>query len=221
MAAADPGVEAALVCPTGTTSTRTTGVSGSAPARGQQDRGGAVPEDVGPFERAGVGRHGDDRDTRRRPPSTATTVSRLAVASTATAGRPWTRAATAAAAAASGREVEGPAVDGHRRRPDGRVRRRRPAEERDRAPRPGQTRRRRYGGAMPTFDIVSQVDMQEVRNAVDQAQRELATRFDFKGTESTVELHGHGAAAPLRDRGPAAGRGAGRSRRSWSGARSR
>ena len=42
---------------------------------------------------------------------------------------------------------------------------------------------------MPTFDIVSQVDMQEVRNAVDQAQRELATRFDFKGTESTIELH--------------------------------
>jgi uncharacterized protein YajQ (UPF0234 family) len=43
---------------------------------------------------------------------------------------------------------------------------------------------------MPTFDIVSQVDMQEVRNAVDQAQRELATRFDFKGTESSVELSG-------------------------------
>ena len=43
---------------------------------------------------------------------------------------------------------------------------------------------------MPTFDVVSQVDMQEVRNAVDQAQRELATRFDFKGTESTVELSG-------------------------------
>ena len=42
---------------------------------------------------------------------------------------------------------------------------------------------------MPTFDIVSQVDMQEVRNAVDQAHRELATRFDFKNTESTVELH--------------------------------
>jgi uncharacterized protein YajQ (UPF0234 family) len=42
---------------------------------------------------------------------------------------------------------------------------------------------------MPTFDIVSQVDMQEIRNAVDQAQRELSTRFDFKGTESTVELH--------------------------------
>jgi uncharacterized protein YajQ (UPF0234 family) len=41
---------------------------------------------------------------------------------------------------------------------------------------------------MPTFDIVSQVDMQEVRNAVDQAQRELSTRFDFKGTDSHVEL---------------------------------
>jgi uncharacterized protein YajQ (UPF0234 family) len=43
---------------------------------------------------------------------------------------------------------------------------------------------------MPTFDIVSQVDMQEVRNAVDQAQRELSTRFDFKGTDSSIELAG-------------------------------
>jgi cyclic-di-GMP-binding protein len=42
---------------------------------------------------------------------------------------------------------------------------------------------------MPTFDVVSEVDMQEVRNAVDQAQRELATRFDFKGTDSTVDLN--------------------------------
>jgi cyclic-di-GMP-binding protein len=41
---------------------------------------------------------------------------------------------------------------------------------------------------MPTFDIVSEVDMQEVRNAVDQANREAATRFDFKNTESSVEL---------------------------------
>jgi uncharacterized protein YajQ (UPF0234 family) len=41
---------------------------------------------------------------------------------------------------------------------------------------------------MPTFDVVSQVDLQEVRNAVDQAARELATRFDFKGTHSTVEV---------------------------------
>ena len=41
---------------------------------------------------------------------------------------------------------------------------------------------------MPSFDVVSEVDQQEVRNAVDQAARELATRFDFKGTDSTVEL---------------------------------
>ena len=41
---------------------------------------------------------------------------------------------------------------------------------------------------MPTFDIVSEVDMQEVRNAVDQANREAATRFDFKNTDSAIEL---------------------------------
>jgi cyclic-di-GMP-binding protein len=41
---------------------------------------------------------------------------------------------------------------------------------------------------MPTFDVVSQVDMQEVRNAVDQANREAGTRFDFKGTDSSIEL---------------------------------
>ncbi len=41
---------------------------------------------------------------------------------------------------------------------------------------------------MPSFDVVSQFDGQEVRNAVDQVQRELATRFDFKDTASSVEL---------------------------------
>jgi cyclic-di-GMP-binding protein len=41
---------------------------------------------------------------------------------------------------------------------------------------------------MPTFDVVSEVDMQEVRNAVDQANREITTRFDFKGTDSSLEL---------------------------------
>ena len=41
---------------------------------------------------------------------------------------------------------------------------------------------------MPSFDVVSEVDMQEVRNAVDQADRELANRYDFKGTNSTIEL---------------------------------
>jgi cyclic-di-GMP-binding protein len=41
---------------------------------------------------------------------------------------------------------------------------------------------------MPTFDVVSEVDMQEVRNAVDQAAREVGTRYDFKGTDSSVTL---------------------------------
>jgi uncharacterized protein YajQ (UPF0234 family) len=40
---------------------------------------------------------------------------------------------------------------------------------------------------MPSFDVVSEVDGQEVRNAVDQAQREIANRFDFKNTNSTIE----------------------------------
>jgi uncharacterized protein YajQ (UPF0234 family) len=44
---------------------------------------------------------------------------------------------------------------------------------------------------MPSFDVVSEVDKQEVRNAVDQASRELATRFDFKGTDSSIELAEH------------------------------
>ena len=44
---------------------------------------------------------------------------------------------------------------------------------------------------MPTFDVVSEVDMQEVKNAVDQASREVGTRFDFKDTGSSIELAGH------------------------------
>ncbi len=41
---------------------------------------------------------------------------------------------------------------------------------------------------MPSFDITSEVDGQEVRNAVDQAAREIANRFDFKNTDSSIEL---------------------------------
>ena len=40
---------------------------------------------------------------------------------------------------------------------------------------------------MPSFDIVSEVDRQELRNAVDQAQREMVNRFDFKNTNSDIE----------------------------------
>ncbi|QIL19727.1 YajQ family cyclic di-GMP-binding protein [Thermomonas sp. HDW16] len=41
---------------------------------------------------------------------------------------------------------------------------------------------------MPSFDIVSEVDTHELTNAVDQANRELSTRFDFKGVEASFEL---------------------------------
>ena len=40
---------------------------------------------------------------------------------------------------------------------------------------------------MPSFDVVSEVDRQELRNAIDQAQRELANRYDFKDTNSEIE----------------------------------
>ncbi len=48
----------------------------------------------------------------------------------------------------------------------------------------------RYPAAMAqaSFDIVSEIDMQEVRNAVDQTGRELHQRFDFKNTQTSVEL---------------------------------
>ena len=41
---------------------------------------------------------------------------------------------------------------------------------------------------MPSFDVVSEIDMHELSNAVDQTNREVGTRFDFKGTDSRVEL---------------------------------
>lgn len=43
---------------------------------------------------------------------------------------------------------------------------------------------------MSSFDVVSEVDLQEVRNAVDQANREIGTRFDFKGVDAHFELSG-------------------------------
>jgi len=42
---------------------------------------------------------------------------------------------------------------------------------------------------MPSFDIVSKVNIQEVKNAVDQTQREIQTRYDFKDANATVELN--------------------------------
>jgi uncharacterized protein YajQ (UPF0234 family) len=54
---------------------------------------------------------------------------------------------------------------------------------------------------MPSFDIVSQVDMQEVRNAVDQASRELINRYDFKGTNTSVTLSDDGIAVESSSEG--------------------
>ncbi|HEY9557150.1 MAG TPA: YajQ family cyclic di-GMP-binding protein [Acidimicrobiales bacterium] len=41
---------------------------------------------------------------------------------------------------------------------------------------------------MPSFDVVSEIDQQEIRNAVDQATREVTTRYDFKGTDTKLDL---------------------------------
>lgn len=45
------------------------------------------------------------------------------------------------------------------------------------------------GKKMPSFDVVSKVDMQELDNAVNQAIKEIQTRYDFKGSKSKVELN--------------------------------
>ncbi len=44
---------------------------------------------------------------------------------------------------------------------------------------------------MPSFDVVSEIDKPELNNALHQANKELSTRFDFKGTDARVELNGH------------------------------
>ncbi len=44
---------------------------------------------------------------------------------------------------------------------------------------------------MPSFDVVSEFDMQELTNAVDQANREIANRFDFKGVDASFEHSGN------------------------------
>lgn len=41
---------------------------------------------------------------------------------------------------------------------------------------------------MPSFDVVSRVDMQEIDNAVNQVKKEIATRFDFRGSKTSIEL---------------------------------
>ncbi|MCP3678097.1 MAG: YajQ family cyclic di-GMP-binding protein [Deltaproteobacteria bacterium] len=52
---------------------------------------------------------------------------------------------------------------------------------------------------MPSFDIVSEVDLQEVDNAVQQAKKELGQRYDFKGSKSEIEWEGKGDITVLGD----------------------
>jgi len=52
-----------------------------------------------------------------------------------------------------------------------------------------------------SFDVVSRVDMNEVRNAVQMAQKELRTRFDFKGSASSVDLEGDAIVLVSDDQG--------------------
>ena len=42
---------------------------------------------------------------------------------------------------------------------------------------------------MPSFDIVSEITLHEVRNAVENANRVLSTRYDFRGVEAVIELN--------------------------------
>ena len=51
---------------------------------------------------------------------------------------------------------------------------------------------------MPSFDIVSEIDNHELQNAVDQANKEVTTRFDFKGTNSSFELSNSGNATEIK-----------------------
>ena len=51
---------------------------------------------------------------------------------------------------------------------------------------------------MPTFDITSEVDWPEVKNAIDQADRELRNRFDFKGVESDIQVDQKGSTLTIK-----------------------
>ena len=53
---------------------------------------------------------------------------------------------------------------------------------------------------MPSFDVVSKLDMQEVDNAVNQSKKELATRYDFRGTNSEIEMTPEGIVVRSSDK---------------------
>ncbi|SVE48800.1 uncharacterized protein METZ01_LOCUS501654, partial [marine metagenome] len=51
---------------------------------------------------------------------------------------------------------------------------------------------------MPSFDVVNKVNMQEVANAVNNANKEVAQRYDFRGSETTIELDSGGGQIVIR-----------------------
>jgi cyclic-di-GMP-binding protein len=55
--------------------------------------------------------------------------------------------------------------------------------------------------AESSFDVVSTVDLQEVKNAIGQAMKEITTRFDLKGTNSTIDLQGEEIVISTADEG--------------------
>jgi cyclic-di-GMP-binding protein len=55
--------------------------------------------------------------------------------------------------------------------------------------------------AESSFDVVSTVDLQEVKNAIGQAMKEITTRFDLKGTDSTIDLQGEEILISTADEG--------------------
>ncbi|HVR70093.1 MAG TPA: YajQ family cyclic di-GMP-binding protein [Vicinamibacteria bacterium] len=55
--------------------------------------------------------------------------------------------------------------------------------------------------AESSFDVVSSVDLQEVKNAIGQAMKEITTRFDLKGTDSTIDLQGEEILIATADEG--------------------
>ena len=55
-----------------------------------------------------------------------------------------------------------------------------------------------YAAAMPSFDIVSQVNSMEIENAVNQAKKELANRFDFKSSKWEIALEKKKSSLPPR-----------------------
>ena len=72
-----------------------------------------------------------------------------------------------------------------------------------------------------SFDVVSKVDRQEVDNALNQAAKELATRFDFRGTDTSIAWKGDEPSRITSSTEDASRPPSTSSRRSWSAATSR